>query len=53
MARASATAATSTAEPQQVDDRYKWTALSNTTLGMFMASLDSSIVLISLPAIFR
>jgi MFS family permease len=37
----------------QVDDRYKWTALSNTTLGMFMAALDSSIVLISLPAIFR
>jgi EmrB/QacA subfamily drug resistance transporter len=33
--------------------RYKWTALSNTTLGMFMAALDSSIVLISLPAIFR
>jgi len=35
------------------DDRYKWVALSNTTLGVFMASLDSSIVLISLPAIFR
>ncbi|MEY2569173.1 MAG: hypothetical protein QOE35_3702 [Actinomycetota bacterium] len=35
------------------DERYKWTALSNTTLGMFMAALDSSIVLISLPAIFR
>src|SRR6202040_3040192 len=35
------------------DDRYKWTALSNTTLGMFMALLDSSIVLIALPAIFR
>src|SRR6195952_3219322 len=35
------------------DDRYKWTALSNTTLGIFMATLDSSIVLISLPAIFR
>jgi len=35
------------------DDGYKWTALSNTTLGMFMAALDSSIVLISLPAIFR
>lgn len=32
---------------------YKWTALSNTTLGVFMAALDSSIVLISLPAIFR
>jgi EmrB/QacA subfamily drug resistance transporter len=35
------------------DDRYKWTALSNTTLGVFMAMLDSSIVIISLPAIFR
>src|SRR6478735_12526038 len=34
-------------------DRYKWTALSNTTLGIFMATRDSSIVLISLPAIFR
>ncbi|MGZ4109831.1 MAG: MFS transporter [Actinomycetota bacterium] len=34
-------------------DRYKWTALSNTTLGVFMAMLDSSIVIISLPAIFR
>ncbi len=34
-------------------DRYKWTALVNTTLGVFMASLDSSIVIISLPAIFR
>ncbi len=36
-----------------VPPSYKWTALSNTTLGMFMASLDASIVLISLPAIFR
>src|SRR5436190_15006603 len=44
---------TDVAEPERTDDRYKWTALSNTTLGMFMASLDSSIVLISLPAIFR
>jgi MFS family permease len=34
-------------------DHYKWTVLSNTTLGMFMATLDSSIVLIALPAIFR
>jgi MFS family permease len=32
---------------------YKWTALSNTTLGTFMAALDGSIVIISLPAIFR
>ena len=31
----------------------KWIALSNTTLGVFMATLDSSIVIISLPAIFR
>ncbi len=34
-------------------DRYKWTALSNTTLGVLMATLDGSIVIISLPAIFR
>ena len=32
---------------------YKWIALSNTTLGVVMAALNSSIVLISLPAIFR
>ena len=35
------------------DDRYKWIALSNTSLGMFMAVLDSSIVIIAMPAIFR
>ena len=35
------------------DHRYKWIALSNTTIGMLMATIDSSIVLISLPAIFR
>ncbi|AQT79302.1 MFS transporter [Mycolicibacterium litorale] len=33
--------------------RYKWVALSNTTLGALLASINSSIVLISLPAIFR
>jgi EmrB/QacA subfamily drug resistance transporter len=32
---------------------YKWVALSNTTIGVLMASLDGTIVLISLPAIFR
>lgn len=32
---------------------YKWVALSNTTLGAFMAALDGSIVLIALPAIFK
>ncbi|MBN9184059.1 MAG: MFS transporter, partial [Microbacterium sp.] len=31
---------------------YKWVALSNTTLGMLMATINGSIVLISLPAIF-
>jgi MFS family permease len=35
------------------DDRYKWVALTNTTLGVFMAVVNSSIILISLPAIFR
>ena len=34
-------------------DGYKWTALTNTTLGMLMATVNSSIVIISLPAIFR
>jgi MFS family permease len=33
--------------------RYRWVALSNTTLGMLMATVNSSIVLISLPAIFH
>ena len=34
-------------------DRYKWIALSNTTLGMLVATINSSIVLIALPDIFR
>src|SRR5579863_4037666 len=33
--------------------RYKWFALSNTTLGILMVTINSSIVLISLPDIFR
>ncbi|MFE2546805.1 MFS transporter [Actinacidiphila glaucinigra] len=39
----------------RVDDggRYKWVALSNTTLGVLIATIDASIVIISLPAIFR
>ncbi|UNB99111.1 MFS transporter [Mycolicibacterium boenickei] len=32
---------------------YKWVVLSNTTLGILLASINASIVLISLPAIFR
>ena len=34
-------------------DGYKWTALFISTLGMLMATIDGSIVLISLPDIFR
>jgi MFS family permease len=32
---------------------YKWIVLSNTTLGTLLATINASIVLISLPAIFR
>jgi MFS family permease len=35
------------------DGRYKWIALSNTTLSMTMATIDASIVIIAMPAIFR
>jgi MFS family permease len=37
----------------QGGDRYKWVALSNTTLSMTMATIDASIVIIAMPAIFR
>jgi MFS family permease len=33
--------------------RYKWVALSNTTLSITMATIDASIVIIAMPAIFR
>ena len=33
--------------------QYKWVVLSNTTLGVMMASIDINIVIIALPAIFR
>ncbi|MEO6955321.1 MAG: MFS transporter [Antricoccus sp.] len=32
--------------------RYKWIALSNTTLGVLMATINSSVLLIALPNIF-
>ena len=32
---------------------YKWVALSNTTLGMLIATINASILLIALPDIFR
>jgi MFS family permease len=39
--------------PRATSDRYKWAVLGNTTLGLLVASINSSILLISLPAIFR
>jgi len=35
------------------NDRYKWIALSNVTLGVLLATLDGSITLIAMPDIFR
>jgi MFS family permease len=43
---------TSTA-PTALGPRYKWIALSNTTLGVLIATINSSILLIALPDIFR
>jgi MFS family permease len=37
----------------KVDDHYRWVALANTTAAVFMSTLDGSIVIIALPAIFR
>src|SRR5579864_3451320 len=34
-------------------DRYPWIALSNTTLSVSMATIDATIVIIAMPAIFR
>jgi hypothetical protein len=36
-----------------VNENHKWIALFITTLGMLMAAIDGSIVLLALPAIFR
>jgi MFS family permease len=38
---------------QTGQDRYKWVALANTTFGVVMATIDSSIMLIALPDIFQ
>src|ERR1700684_4006687 len=47
--------ATATAPRASADtrDTYKWIALSNVTLGVLLAVLDGSIVLIAMPSIFR
>ena len=35
------------------DHRYKWIALSNTTIGMLMATVNATSILIAMPVIFR
>ncbi len=50
---ASDTSGTEGGSQRERSANYKWIALSNTTIGVLMATIDSSIVLISLPAIFR
>jgi len=43
-----------TARPRSSEaDRYRWVALTNTTMAVFMSTLDGSIILIALPAIFN
>jgi MFS family permease len=37
----------------RTDSRYKWVALTNTTAGVLLATIDSSIMLIAMPDIFR
>ena len=41
------------AEGQQLSPRYKWIALSNTTIGILMVTISGSVTLIALPDIFR
>jgi MFS family permease len=50
-----ATARPTGATPEQPgrSDRYKWVALSNTTLGVLIVTINMSILLIALPDIFR
>jgi MFS family permease len=51
MARVVASAEQPTCDPR--GDHYKWIALSNTTVGILLATIDSSIMLIAMPVIFR
>jgi len=47
------TATTVTPTPPAISPRYKWVVLSNTTIGVMLATIDSSIMLIAMPDIFR
>ena len=46
-------AATANGVGASTDDKYKWVALSNTTLAILLATLDASITIIAMPDIFR
>jgi len=37
---------------QGVSPRYKWLVLTNTTIGVLLATIDSSIMLIAMPTFF-
>src|SRR5580658_1206495 len=43
---------TTPSRPAGISPNYKWLALSNTTIAVSLATIDSSIVLIALPNIF-
>ena len=49
----SAEAAGPAVPPVPVDDHYKWVALTNTTAGVLLATIDASILIIAMPDIFR
>jgi MFS family permease len=51
--RRSAEAAGPAVPPVPVDDHYKWVALTNTTAGVLLATIDASILIIAMPDIFR
>ena len=42
-----------TLRAQELSPRYKWLVLTNTTIGVLLATIDSSIMLIAMPDIFR
>ncbi|MBB2893699.1 MFS transporter [Flexivirga oryzae] len=51
--KAGLSAARERAAAQVASPHYKWIVLSNTTLGVLIATINSSILLIALPDIFR
>ncbi|MGH9070785.1 MAG: MFS transporter [Acidimicrobiales bacterium] len=53
MARLRRSVATTPELRTNLSPRYKWIALSNTTIGVLMVTINSSIVLIALPDIFN